>query len=171
MPAAPATPTRKTTVPTAKIHPKNRRSSFIHRPFAATLRSPANLSSALGETTPALCAPNQSVSKSGNRLTPPVLWSNLGFPFAFWGLPCFMVRSVGTPLWARPGKRRRKVCIHRLRERVGGPLPPGVGRHQLEVLLVRHITKLDQHRGDIRGFQHLEPRGLERMLVQFGGVL
>src|SRR4029077_17041220 len=96
-PAAPAMPTRKSTVPTAKIQPKNRSNSFIQRPFAAALWPPANLLPRLEDKASALCAPNQSVSKSGNRLTPPVLWSNLGFPFGLRVFPRFIAISQFAP--------------------------------------------------------------------------
>ncbi len=44
--------------------------------------------------------------------------------------------------------------------------PPGVRSEQLQVLLVGHIAKLDQHRGHVRRLQHHEARRLQRLLVQ-----
>ncbi len=47
---------------------------------------------------------------------------------------------------------------------------PVLGDHQLlEVVLVRHVTELDQNRGNIRGLEHPETCRLERMLVQLRG--
>jgi len=96
----------------------------------------------------------------------------LGLPLRPLGLPGLHgPNSVGTPLRTRSGQPGREVSIHRLRKRMRGALAPGIRRHQLQVLLVRHIAELDQHRGHIGRLEHLEPRGLQWMLVQFGGVL
>src|SRR5882757_2579547 len=76
-----------------------------------------------------------------------------------------------------PGRRARcadgadiEEGPHRLHHRVSDLAAPAVRGHGLEVLLVGHIAKLHQDRGDIRRLEHHEARRATRLLVHPRGV-
>ena len=71
----------------------------------------------------------------------------------------------------RPGQPRGEKGIDRLRQRRRRARAPDRRGQMLEVALGRHVAELDQHRGHVRRFEHLEARRLDRVQVQRRAVL
>src|SRR4051794_30417798 len=83
------------------------------------------------------------------------------------GSPCpVWLGGASSPQPRSGDEPRREKLVDRLRERRGIAFAPLGGGEMAQVLLVRHVAKLDQYGRHVRRAQDDEACGFERLLMQ-----